>query len=120
KFSCFYFHFQAKAKALTVKHFIVCFFFFPDKGKDMASHNQSYKAGEAKGQTEEKTNQMMDPAKETAQAARDKAAQTAQAAKDKAGQAGQAAKEKAAQAAQAAKETEQAAKDKAAGQTGQA
>ncbi|WP_162000364.1 hypothetical protein, partial [Escherichia coli] len=112
--------FSSKSKSTHCQALHCLFFFFPDKGKDMASHNQSYKAGEAKGQTEEKTNQMMDPAKETAQAARDKAAQTAQAAKDKAGQAGQAAKEKAAQAAQAAKETEQAAKDKAAGQTGQA
>ncbi|XP_016172290.1 late embryogenesis abundant protein 2 [Arachis ipaensis] len=60
----------------------------------MASHDQSFKAGEAKGQTQEKTNQMMRNIGDKAQSAKDKTAQTAQAAKDKTQQAAQAAKER--------------------------
>ncbi|XP_057732993.1 late embryogenesis abundant protein 2-like [Arachis stenosperma] len=59
----------------------------------MASHDQSFKAGEAKGQTQEKSNQMMSNIGDKAQAAKDKTAQTTQAAKDKTQQAAQAAKE---------------------------
>ncbi|KAK2651525.1 hypothetical protein Ddye_011381 [Dipteronia dyeriana] len=94
------FSFQAQAKALIVEQLIVFFF----TKEDMASHNQSYKAGEAKGQTEEKANQTIDTAKEKAQAAKDKASQTAQEAKDKTYQAAESAKDKAAQAAQAARD----------------
>ncbi|KAK0594922.1 hypothetical protein LWI29_001824 [Acer saccharum] len=84
----------------------------------MASHNQSYKAGEPKGQAPQANVKSLNMCvkQETAQAAKDKTSQTAEGAKDKAGQTGQAAKDK---AGQAAKETGQAAKDKA-GQTGQA
>ncbi|KAK1577474.1 hypothetical protein Q3G72_022068 [Acer saccharum] len=70
----------------------------------MASHNTSYKAGEAKGQAQEKTNQMMDKTAQTAQAAKDKTFQTAEAAKDKTVQTAQAAKEKATQTGQAVKD----------------
>nr|XP_025621462.1 late embryogenesis abundant protein 2 [Arachis hypogaea] len=59
----------------------------------MASHDQSFKAGEAKGQTQEKSNQMMSNIGDKAQGAKDKTAHTAQAAKDKTQQAAQAAKE---------------------------
>ncbi|KAG4947888.1 hypothetical protein JHK82_041059 [Glycine max] len=56
----------------------------------MASHRQSYEAGQTKGRTEEKTNQMMgnngEKTQEIAQAAKDKTQQTAQAAKEKAQQ----------------------------------
>ncbi|KAK9941361.1 hypothetical protein M0R45_017967 [Rubus argutus] len=49
----------------------------------MASHRQSYRAGEAKGQTEEKTNQMMESLGEKAQSAKDKTYQAAQTDKEK-------------------------------------
>ncbi|KAJ0075406.1 hypothetical protein Patl1_34456 [Pistacia atlantica] len=93
--------------------------------KTMASHNQSYKAGEARGQSEEKTDQMMEIMKEKAREAKEKTAETAQAAKEKTSQTTQAAKDKTSQTAQAAKEktgpdspTAQAAKEKT-GQTAQ-
>ncbi|KAI3775031.1 hypothetical protein L1987_49599 [Smallanthus sonchifolius] len=73
-------------------------------GRKRASYNQSYRAGEAKGQAEEKTGQMMDKARKTKD-------QTGSYLSDKAG----AAKEKAAQMGQSTKETAEARKEETGG-----
>ncbi|XP_050385280.1 late embryogenesis abundant protein 2-like [Argentina anserina] len=81
----------------------------------MASRGQSYRAGEAKGQTEEKANQMMD-----ATLMMESLGEKAQATKDKTYQAAQTTKEKIKGATQAtthkAQEKVGAAKDKAWGE----
>ncbi|KAL5575619.1 hypothetical protein UlMin_017318 [Ulmus minor] len=71
----------------------------------MASHNESYRAGELKGQTEEKAKQMAGSVGDKAREAKDWTGQTAQAAKEKAGQTAQAAKEKGSEATQKTGET---------------
>ncbi|XLU29210.1 hypothetical protein S245_065276, partial [Arachis hypogaea] len=98
---------QQKVFAITYQKNTTLF----QEQESMASHDQSFKAGEAKGQTQdnrfsffgrdyqllmvqEKTNQMMRNIGDKAQSAKDKTAQTAQAAKDKTQQAAQAAKER--------------------------
>ncbi|KAL2338127.1 hypothetical protein Fmac_012573 [Flemingia macrophylla] len=50
----------------------------------MASHDQSYRAGEAKGRTEEKANQTMGNVGQKAQEAKEKTKGAAQGAKEKA------------------------------------
>lgn len=61
----------------------------------MASHDQSFRAGEAKGQAQEKTNQTMDSMKGKAEAAKNKTYATAEAAKDKTKETADAARDKA-------------------------
>ncbi|XLQ98667.1 hypothetical protein HN51_053362 [Arachis hypogaea] len=72
--------------------------------ENMASHDQSFRTGEAKGQTQEKTNQMMSNIGDKAQAVKDKTAQEAHSAWDKTAQTAQAAKDKTQQAAQTARD----------------
>ncbi|XP_050133767.1 late embryogenesis abundant protein 7 isoform X2 [Malus sylvestris] len=90
----------------------------------MASQDQrqSYRAGEAKGQAQEKTNQVMGTVGNKAQEERNKAAEKAEQAKEKAWETKETAQQKAEEAAQKTKETAQYGKEKASGimqQTGE-
>lgn len=103
----------------------------------MASRDQQYRAGQAKGQAEEKTNQMLGNVKDKAQQSKDQTSDTmgsawdktkeskdqtgsymsdkAGQAKDKASQMGQATKDKASDMARSTKETAEAGKDETGG-----
>ncbi|PKI48517.1 hypothetical protein CRG98_031139 [Punica granatum] len=63
-------------------------------GQKMASHDQSYKAGEAHGRLEEGKNQMVGTMTDKTEAAKDKTYETAQAGKDKTQETAHATKEK--------------------------
>ncbi|OMP00150.1 hypothetical protein COLO4_12891 [Corchorus olitorius] len=88
----------------------------------MASHKQSYQAGQAEGRARERGEQMKDNIKDKAEAAKQKTFEAAQQAKDKTFQTSQAAKEKSQQSGHATGEKAEEARDKSAGilqQTGE-
>uniref|UniRef100_A0A9I9DT19 Uncharacterized protein n=1 Tax=Cucumis melo TaxID=3656 RepID=A0A9I9DT19_CUCME len=88
----------------------------------MASHNQSYRAGETKGRAEEKTNQAMGTMGEKAREAKEKTYETGRAVKDKAHGAADSTKEWASDTAQAGREKAQTGKETTGGileQTGE-
>ncbi|GKV35811.1 hypothetical protein SLEP1_g44023 [Rubroshorea leprosula] len=81
----------------------------------MASQDQGFRAGEAKGRTEEKTNQTMDSMREKAEAAKNKTYESAEAAKNKTTETVEAAKDKSYETAEAAKEKAHEGKEKTGG-----
>ncbi|KAI3973979.1 hypothetical protein MKX01_030555 [Papaver californicum] len=78
---------------------------------DSHGQSQSYKAGETKGRTQEKTEHAMDAVKDKASQAKDKASETAQAARGHAQQTKDSTANKTSETAQAAKERVGEAKD---------
>uniref|UniRef100_A0A0A0K6E1 Uncharacterized protein n=2 Tax=Cucumis sativus TaxID=3659 RepID=A0A0A0K6E1_CUCSA len=96
--------------------------FIKREGRKMASHNQSYRAGETKGRAEEKTNQAMGAMGEKAREAKEKTYETGRAAREKAHGAADSTKEWASDAAQTGREKAQAGKETTGGileQTGE-
>ncbi|KAG6792267.1 hypothetical protein POTOM_001411 [Populus tomentosa] len=93
----------------------------------MASHEQSYRAGESHGRAEllpeqEKTGRVTGNMKEKAREVKDKTCETAQQAKEKAGQKAQEAREKTAETTESAKQKTQEGKESSKGvmqQTGE-
>ncbi|OMO54279.1 hypothetical protein CCACVL1_27926 [Corchorus capsularis] len=88
----------------------------------MASHKQTYQAGQAEGRARERGEQMKDNIKDKAEAAKQKTFEAAQQAKDKTFQTSQAAKDKTQESGHATGEKAGEAREKSAGilqQTGE-